>query len=101
MLTAKKIYDEIVRMPVKEREKLFSVIARKGFEKDFYAHSEVFADVRSAPFTVAEAAEYLEVAEITLRRWVKDGAIRFGRIGRNIVFDADRLKEFKAKRIAK
>ncbi|MBF0329388.1 MAG: helix-turn-helix domain-containing protein [Nitrospirae bacterium] len=98
MLTAKKIYDEIVRMPVKEREKLFSVIAKKGFEKDLYTHSEVFDDVRHAPFTIVEAAEYLEVAEITVRRWVKDGAIKFSRIGRNLVFDPACLKEFKAKR---
>ncbi|MDA8091185.1 MAG: hypothetical protein M0Z61_13330 [Nitrospiraceae bacterium] len=29
-------------MPVKEREKLFAVIARQGFEKDIYTHAEMF-----------------------------------------------------------
>jgi excisionase family DNA binding protein len=98
MITAEKVYKEILEMPVKEREKLFVVIAKLGFEKDLYTHEEVFEDIRQAPFTIKEASEYLEVAEITVRRWVRDGILKFKRIGRNIVFDADLLKEFKKKR---
>ena len=45
-----------------------------------------------------EAAEYLDIAEITVRRWVKDGILRSKRIGKNIVFDADVLTEFKGKK---
>ncbi len=97
MITAEKVYKEILDMPIKEREKLFSVIARRGFEKDYYTHNEVFDDIRQAPFTLKEAAEYLEVAEITVRRWIKAGKIQFNRLGRNIVFDPDELKEFKEK----
>ncbi len=52
-------------MPVVEREKLFATIARRGFEKDFYKHDEVFDDIRQSPFSLKETAEYLEVAEIT------------------------------------
>jgi len=95
MITAEKIYRQILEMPVKEREKLFAVIARKGFEKDSYSHDEVFDDIRQAPFTVKEAAEYLEVAEITVRRWVKAGKIAYKKVGKNIVFDVDKLKAFK------
>jgi excisionase family DNA binding protein len=98
MITAEKVYKEILEMPPKEREKLFVVIAKRGFEKDLYTHEEVFEDIRQAPFTIKEASEYLEVAEITVRRWVKDGILKFNRVGRNIVFDADVLKEFKKKR---
>jgi len=98
MITAEKIYKEILEMPIKEREKLFTVIAKRGFEKDLYTHDEVFDDIRQAPFTIKEAAEYLEVAEITVRRWVKDGILKAERIGKNIVFDARILKEFKRKR---
>ena len=102
MITAEKIYKDIINMPVKEREKLFAAIARKGFEKDFYTHDEVFDAIRQSPFTVKEAAEYLEVAEITLRRWVKAGTIKHNRIGRNIVFDPNELKSFKrSKRLGK
>jgi hypothetical protein len=35
MITAEKVYKDIINMPLKEREKLFAAIARKGFEKDF------------------------------------------------------------------
>lgn len=95
MITAEKVYREILEMPLKEREKLFSVIARRGFEKDSYSHNEVFDEIRQSPFTVKEAAEYLEVAEITLRRWIKAGSIKHERVGRNIVFDPDELKVFR------
>ena len=95
MITAERVYKEILEMPLKEREKLFTVIARRGFEKDFYSHDEVFDEIRQAPFTLKEAAEYLEIAEITLRRWVKAGNIKHERLGRNIVFDPDELKAFK------
>lgn len=95
MITAERVYKDILNMPLKEREKLFAAIARKGFEKDLYSHEEVFDEIRQSPFTVKEAAEYLEIAEITLRRWVKAGSIKYKRIGRNIVFDPDELKSLK------
>lgn len=95
MITAEKIYKDIVKMPVSERERLFAFIARQGFEKDFYTHKEVFSDIRQSPFTLKEAAEYLDVAEITVRRWVKEGILKSRRIGKNIVFDVDTLKEHK------
>jgi len=95
MITAEKIYRSILEMPVKEREKLFAVIARRGFEKELYRHDEVFDEIRQEPFTLKQAAEYLEVAEITLRRWVKAGRIRYKRVGRNFVFDPDELKTSK------
>lgn len=98
MITAKQVYKEILEMPVKERERLFTVIARRGFEKDHYTHDEVFEDIKKSPFTIKEAAEYLEVAEITIRRWVSEGMLKSKRIGRNIVFYADDLKAFKKER---
>ncbi|MEW6418201.1 MAG: helix-turn-helix domain-containing protein [Nitrospirota bacterium] len=98
MITAEKIYREILEMPIKEREKLFAVIAKRGFEKDLYTHDEIFDDIRRTPFTIKEASEYLGVAEITIRRWAKDGILKSKRIGKNIVFDTDILKEFKRKR---
>ena len=100
MITAEKVYREILDLPLKEREKLFAVIARRGFEKDLYGHNEVFDEIRQSPFTVKEAAEYLEVAEITLRRWIKAGKIRFRRVGRNILFDPDELKVSKKNKLA-
>ena len=95
MLTAEKVYREILEMSLTEREKLFAVIARRGFEKNLYSYNEVFDEIRQSPFTVKEAVEYLEVAEITLRKWIKAGKIRFKRVGRNILFDPDELKTSK------
>src|SRR4030043_299312 len=91
MITAEKVYKEILEMPVRERERLFTVIARRGFEKDLFTHEEVFDAIRQAPFTIKEAAEYLEVAEITVRRWVKDGILKSKRIGKktNIAITLD------------
>jgi excisionase family DNA binding protein len=100
MITAEKVYKEIIDMPVKEREKLFAAIGRQGFEKALYTHDEVFSDIRQSPFTIREAAEYLEVAEITVRRWVKDGSLKAERLGKNIVFDADDLKKVKRNKLA-
>ena len=100
MITAEKVYKKILDMPLTEREKLFAVIARKGFEKDLYSYEEVFDEIRKSPFTLKEAAEYLEIAEITLRRWIKAGNIKYQRVGRNIVFDPDDLKAFKRERQA-
>ena len=99
MITAEQVYEEILEMPVPERERLFTVIARQGFEKDFYRHAEVFDGIRQAPFTLKEAAEYLEVAEITVRRWEKNGKLAAKRVGRNLVFDPDELKMFKKSHI--
>ena len=98
MITAEKIYKEILDMPIEEREKLFAVIARKGFEKDLYRHDEVFDEIRQAPFTLREAAEYLEIAEVTLRRWIKAGKMEYKKVGRNFVFDPDELKAVKTKK---
>ena len=95
MITAEKVYKDILEMPVPEREKLFATIARKGFEKDLYTHDEVFDDIRKSPFSLREAAEYLKVAEITVRRWAKAGKLNYQRIGKNFVFDPDELKEIK------
>lgn len=95
MITAERVYQEMLDMPTKEREKLFTLVARRGFEKEWYSHDEVFGDIRQTPFTVKETAEYLEVAEITVRRWVKSNKLRAQRLGKNLVFDPDELKAFK------
>lgn len=56
MVTAEKVYKDILKMSVPEREKLFATIARKGFEKDLYAHDEVFDEIRKSSFSLKEAA---------------------------------------------
>ena len=96
MNRAEKIYKDIIALPMAEREKLFTIIARKGFDKDYYAYDEVFDDIPSV-FTIKEASAYLEVAEITIRRWAKGGKLPHHRVGKNYVFRVEDLRELKQK----
>lgn len=96
MNRAEKIYRDIIELPMAEREKLFSLIARKGFDKDYYTYEEVFEDIPST-FTIKEASEYMDVAEITIRRWAKEGKLPFQKVGKNYVFLVDDLRKVKQK----
>ena len=96
MTKAEKIYKDIIALPIAEREKLFCIIARKGFERDYYTYDEVFDDIPST-FTIKEAAEYLEFAEITIRRWAKEGKLPYHKVGKNYVFHIEDLREVKQK----
>ncbi len=94
--SVEQIYKNIVLLPVAERERLFSLIARKGFDKDEYTYDEVFEDI-PATLTIRESAEYLDVAEVTVRRWAKEGKLPFHRVGKNYVFALDDLRKMKRK----
>lgn len=95
MITAEHVYQELLEMPVQEREKLFAVVARRGFEKAAYRHDEVFDDIRQSPFTVQEAAAYLDVTEIAVRRWITSGQLTASKVGRRLGLAPDLLKQFK------
>ena len=94
--SAEQIYKDIVLLPVAERERLFSLIARKGFDKDDYTYDEVFGDLPST-MTIRESSEYLEVAAVTVRRWAKEGKLPFHKVGKNYVFGVDDLRKLKRK----
>ena len=100
MNRAEKIYKDIVTLPMAERERLFSLIARKGFDKDNYTYDEVFGDLPST-LTIKESSEYLEVAEVTVRRWAKEGKLPFRKVGKNHVFGVDDLRKLKRKQPSK
>ncbi|HKZ16954.1 MAG TPA: helix-turn-helix domain-containing protein [Geobacteraceae bacterium] len=98
--SAEQIYKDIVLLPVAERERLFSLIARKGFDKDDYTYDEVFGDLPST-MTIRESSEYLEVAEVTVRRWAKEGKLPFHKVGKNYVFGVDDLRKLKREQLPK
>jgi len=100
MNTAEKIYKDIITLPMAERERLFSLIARKGFDKDNYTYDEVFGDLPST-LTIKESSEYLEVAEVTVRRWAKEGKLPFRKVSKNYVFGVDDLRKLKRKQPSK
>ena len=63
---------------------------------NYYTYEEVFDDLPPA-FTIKEASTYLDVAEITIRRWAKEGKLPFSKVGKNYVFQVDKLREAKKK----
>lgn len=44
---------------------------------------------------IKEAAERLEVAEITIRRWVKNGTLPYYKIGGRIKFEERDIENYK------
>jgi excisionase family DNA binding protein len=94
--SAEQIYKDIILLPIAERERLFSLIARKGFDRDDYTYDEVFGALPST-LTIKESSEYLEVAAVTVRRWAKQGKLPFHKIGRNYVFGVNDLRKLKRK----
>jgi len=59
-----------------------------------YTYDDVFSDLPET-LSLKDAAQYLEVAEITIRRWIKDGKLSPSRIGKNYVFSVSDLRAFK------
>ena len=96
LITAEDLYAEIEQMPTSERSRFFQLIASRAFREDDYTHDQVFGAVHSEPFSVPEAAEYLEVSVSTLRRYVQTGKLKPTQIaGRSQLFSSRDLRLFK------
>ena len=52
------------------------MLTSNAFREDDFTHDQVFGDVHREPFSVPEAAEYLEVSVATLRRYMQSGRLR-------------------------
>jgi len=106
MPTAEKIIKEIYLLPMEEREKIAHHIIEFGIKGAYYDAPE-FLDIKAwqdeiarKPFNLNQAAGYLGVAPVTLRRWVKKGRVLAYKVGRAYTFDVKKLKEFKKSHIA-
>ena len=100
-ITAEDIYAEMKRMPSSERIRFFALLTSNAFREDDFTHDQVFGTVHREPFSVPEAAEYLEVSVPTLRRYVQSGKLRPVQVvGRSQLFDATDLRSFKRKKSA-
>ena len=94
--TAEELILAMKGLPLEERVRFFTRLGETVFEKENFSHEEVFGDVARAEFTVAEAAEYLEVSVPTFRRYVQGKKITpVHVVGRNQLFAAQDLKSFK------
>ena len=101
MATAEKIIKDIYSLPIKEREKIARHIVVFGI-KDRRPDTPEVLDIKGwqdkiaqRPFSLKQAAEYLGVSAVTVRRWIKTGRISAHQMGRAYTFDVRYLKEFK------
>ena len=101
MPTAEKIIKEIYHLPMEEKEKVVRYIIEFGIKGAHHDFPELLNikewqdEIARKPFNLKQAAEYLGVSSVTLRRWVKTGRIMAYKIGRAYTFDVRELKEFK------
>lgn len=101
MLNAKKVLDEIYLLPIKEREKVaFHIInfgiRNAGSEMPEILDLQAWQDELSRkPFNLKQAADYLGISPVTIRRWVKNGRLAACKAGRAYTFDLKDLKKFK------
>jgi excisionase family DNA binding protein len=99
VMTAEDLLSEMKAMPSAERGRFFTLLGNKFFQDDNLTREEVFGHLANAEFTAREAAEYLEVAIATLRRYVQTGRLKPSRVvGRSQIFSTRDLKAFKRSR---
>ncbi|MEA3360434.1 MAG: helix-turn-helix domain-containing protein [Thermodesulfobacteriota bacterium] len=101
MPTAEKIIKEIYLLPMEEREKVAHHIIEFGIKGAHYDAPDILDikewqnEIARKPFNLRQASEYLGVAQVTLRRWVKAGRLLAYKVGRAYTFDVMDLKKFK------
>lgn len=95
--TAETLFNSLQKLPSNEREKFFSLIARKAFsEGDNLGHAELFGHLHESEFTADEAAEYLDVSIATFRRYCKQGKVTASSIiGTTHLYPLATLRELK------
>ena len=97
-MTAEDMFDQVKKMPTKERVKFFSLIAINAFQENNLTHEQVFGHLRNDTFSAEEAAEYLEISMPTFRRYVQSGKIKPTElIGRSQLFATADLRKLKLK----
>ena len=107
MLTAEKVIKEIYLLPIEERQKIALHIIEFGIRGPHQDVPEILDikawqdEIAKKPFNLKEAAEYLGVSSVTIRRWVKAGRVSASKIGRAYTFDVRDLKELKKDHITK
>lgn len=98
-VTAEDIFSQVKKMPIKERVRFFSLIAKSAFKEDDSSHEEVFGHLKHVAFSAEQAAEYLEVSMPTLRRYVQAGKLKPSHtVGRSQLFSTADLRRLKLKR---
>lgn len=101
MPSTEKILKEIYLLPLSEREKIAHHLIYYGIKSATPDSAEKLDlerwqnEIARKPFNMKQAAEYLGISTVTLRRWVKAGRIPACKTGRAYSFDVLELKQFK------
>ena len=93
--TARELFEDLQALPATERGKFFLLLESRAFQEDF-TYEDVFGHLAGETFTVAEAAEYLEMSVPNFRRCVRRGQIAPAQtVGRNQLFGTRDLRALK------
>lgn len=101
MLNAEKVLKEIYRLPINEREKVAFHIIHFGIRAANTETPEILdlqswqEELSKKPFNLKQAADYLGISTVTIRRWVKSGRLSACKAGRAYTFEVNDLKAFK------
>jgi excisionase family DNA binding protein len=97
IMTAETLFSSLQQMPSHEREKFFSLIARRAFSNgDNLSHAELCGHLQDSEFTADEAAEYLGVSIATFRRYCKQGKVAASSIvGTSHLYPLATLRQLK------
>ena len=94
--TARELFEDLQALPATERGKFFLLLESRAFQEEDFTYEDVFGHLAGETFTVAEAAEYLDMSVPNFRRYVRRGQIAPAQtVGRNQMFATRPLKALK------
>jgi excisionase family DNA binding protein len=98
-LTAQSVFRAFQDLPSSERARFYELLGEIGARDENFSHEEVFGHLSTSELTAAEAAAYLDISMSSFRRYVTSGKLKATKaIGRNFLFSAQELKQFKRSR---
>jgi excisionase family DNA binding protein len=94
--TAQELFEDLQALPATERGKFFLLLESRVFQEEDFTYEDVFGHLAGETFTVAEAAEYLDMSVPNFRRYVRRGQITPAQtVGRNQLFGTRDLRALK------
>jgi len=94
--TAQELFEDLQALPATERGKFFLLLESRAFQEEDFTYEDMFGHLAGETFTVAEAAEYLDMSVSNFRRTVRRGQITPAQtVGRNQLFGTRDLRALK------
>ncbi|MBE2295903.1 MAG: helix-turn-helix domain-containing protein [Phycisphaerales bacterium] len=94
--TAQELFEDLQALSATERRKFFLLLESRAFREEDFSYEDIFGHLAGETFTVAEAAQYLEMSVPNFRRYVQRGQIApVQTVGRNQLFGTRDLRALK------